>query len=78
MIHELWLAPDDCQTFCLAGPRGDSARALLHADAKRVWQVQASSYFDAMTQYYAYMGWGVYRSAFAEQDRQPYTDTDVR
>ena len=76
MLHERWLAPDGCQTFCRAGPAGDSARALLHADATRVWQVEASNYFDAMTQYYAYMGWGVYRSDFPEEDRQPYAAID--
>ena len=53
-----------------------TAPALLHADATLVWQVEASNYFDAMTQYYAYMGWGVYRSDFPEEDRQPYAAID--
>lgn len=58
MNHELWLEPDGCQTFCLGGVHGNDARTLLHADAKLVWEVEAESHFEAMTQYYAYMSWG--------------------
>lgn len=46
--------------FCLAGPHGDQARALLSSEAKLVWTVDASSHFEAMTKYYEYQGWGTY------------------
>ncbi|KDN98748.1 hypothetical protein [Pseudomonas donghuensis] len=72
MKQELWMEPDDCQTFCLAGPRGDNARALMGAGSRLVWEVEADSYFDAMSQYYAYMDWGEYRSDFPEQDKTSY------
>jgi hypothetical protein len=51
MNHELWLEPDGRQIFCLAGIHGEEARSLLHADAKLIWQVEAESYFEAMTRY---------------------------
>jgi hypothetical protein len=52
MNHELWLEPDGCQTFCLAGPYGEGARGLLEPMSKLIWQVEASSYFEAMSKYY--------------------------
>lgn len=55
MNHELWLEPDGCQTFCLAGAQGDGARALMHSEAKLVWEVEAESHFEAMTKYYSHM-----------------------
>ncbi|CAK9888740.1 hypothetical protein PS652_01569 [Pseudomonas fluorescens] len=73
MKHELWMEPDDCQTFCQAGPGGDSARALLGPEARLVWVVDAESHFDAMSQYYAYMDWGEYRSDFPAYDKTPST-----
>jgi hypothetical protein len=60
MNHELWQEPDGCQTFCLAGAQGDGARALMHSEAKLVWEVEAESHFEAMTKYYAHMQWGEY------------------
>lgn len=74
MNHELWLEPDGCQTFCLAGAQGDSARALMGSDAKLVWEVEADNYFEAMTKYYAHMQWGEYRTDFPEQDKTSYRD----
>jgi hypothetical protein len=53
--HELWLEPDGLELFVVSGPHGDEARALLEPGSKLVWEVCADSYFDAMTQYYAYM-----------------------
>ncbi|WP_295460471.1 hypothetical protein [uncultured Pseudomonas sp.] len=72
MNHELWQEPEGCQTFCLAGAHGDGARALLHPDAKLVWEVEAECYFEAMTKYYEYMQWGEYVTDFPEQDMIPY------
>jgi len=72
--HELWVSPDGCQTFCLKGVHGNSARKLLEPGAKLVWQVDAASHFEAMTLYYNYMGWGEYKTAFPEQDCKSYRE----
>lgn len=74
--HELWTdSGDDVAdyTFCLAGPRGNDARALLSPRAKLLWTVEAGSFFEAMSAYYEFMGWGEYRTEH-ESDRQPYPD----
>ena len=75
MLHELWDDPDDEGrfTFCLAGPRGDQARALLSAAAVCVWTIEADSYFDAMTAYHQHMGWSTYATDQA-WDRVTYTE----
>lgn len=74
MKHELWIEPDNQQTFCLKGPMGDSARSMLAAGAQKVWEVEAASHFEAMTLYYVYMGWGVYKSSFYEHDIKTYVE----
>lgn len=58
VLHELWDDGEDGQIFCLAGPMGDSARALLTATARLVWTVDSESHFEAMTQYYRHMDLG--------------------
>jgi hypothetical protein len=72
MKHELWIEGEDSQTFCLAGPHGDSARSLLEVGAKLSWSCEAESHFDAMTKYYSYMEWGEYKSDFPDQDKETY------
>ena len=74
MTHELWVENDNEQTFCLAGPHGDDARKELQKGAKLVWKCEASSHFEAMVKYYDYMGWGVYKSDYPEQDKQTYEE----
>ena len=72
LTHELWVETDgEQQTFCLAGPSGDAARSLLSPGAKLIWKVEAESHFEAMTAYYAFMGWGEYTTEHA-WDKQPY------
>lgn len=75
VLHELWDDPEDEGrfTFCLAGPHGDQARALLSMSARRVWTVEADSYFDAMTAYHRHMGWGTYETD-QEWDRITYAE----
>jgi hypothetical protein len=73
LLHELWLEEDNEQTFCLAGPMGDSARALLSPNAKLVWTVEAGSHFEAMTKYYKYMNLGLYKTN-QDWDKKPYPD----
>ncbi|WP_099081642.1 hypothetical protein [Pseudomonas syringae] len=72
MNHELWQEPDGCQTFCLAGAHGNSARVLMHSEAELVWEVEAESHFEVMTKYYAHMKRGEYLTDFPEQDMTPY------
>ncbi|OZG75541.1 hypothetical protein BTA51_03580 [Hahella sp. CCB-MM4] len=74
MKHELWVETEEEQTFCLAGRYGDSVRSLLKPGAKLVWTCDASSYFEAMTKYYEYMGWGEYKSDFPEEDKRTYVE----
>ena len=76
MNDELWLEPDGEQTFCLASPQGEDARKLLHNEAVLTWRVEASNHFEAMSQYYSYMGWGDYQTDFPEQDKVSYKDLD--
>ena len=73
MLHELWDEGEGRQTFCLAGPAGDAARALLSSAAQLTWTVEAPSHFEAMTLYYEHMGWGVYTTDFPDADKRPYT-----
>ena len=73
MLHELWDEGDHGQTFCLAGPRSDEARALLGPNARLAWTVEGASHFEAMTLYYEHMGWGVYVSDQA-WDKQTYAE----
>lgn len=73
MLHELWVESDMEQTFCLAGPEGDAARALLAPGARCIWKIEAVSYFDAMSKYYEFMDWGEYTTDFPELDKQPYS-----
>jgi hypothetical protein len=74
VLHELWDEGDDGQTFCLAGPHGEAARAELTPSARLVWTVEAASHFEAMTLYYEHMGWGEYTTDFPEIDRQTYSE----
>jgi len=73
LVHELWIESAEEQTFCLAGPMGDDARALLSPGAQKVWTVEATSHFDAMTKYYEYMRWGKYTTDY-EWTYEPYPE----
>ncbi len=42
-----------------------------------MWTVEAGSHVDAMTKYYAYMGWGEYATEH-EWDYQPYPEEWAR
>ena len=55
------------------GPAGNAARRLLVPGSRLVWTIEASSHFEAMTLYYARMGWGEYRAEHA-WDWQPYPE----
>lgn len=75
MLHELWVESSG-QTFCLAGLNGAAARALREPGARCVWTVDADSHFEAMTKYYEYMDWGIYKTDFPEIDMQSYSMRD--
>jgi hypothetical protein len=72
-LHELWLGPGDEETFCLAGPMGDGARATLNPGARLAWTVEAGSHFEAMSKYYEFALRGAYTTSRA-WDLQPYPD----
>lgn len=74
MLHELWVDADGLETFCLAGPMGDEARSLMKQPGTLVWRVEAKSHFEAMTLYYAHMGWGEYTTDHPDIDTQTYTE----
>jgi hypothetical protein len=75
VLHELWDDPNEegRYTFCLAGPKGDGARATLSSTARLTWTVEADSHFQAMTRYYEHMGWGRYETD-QEWDRKTYSE----
>jgi hypothetical protein len=77
LLHELWVESDQEQTFCLAGPMGDDARALMAPGAQQVWSVTAGSHFEAMTKYYEHMGWGTYATEH-NWDYEPYPEEWLR
>ncbi len=74
LIHELWKDESDGEfLFCLAGPAGNDARALLEGKAVKIWECEAENHFEAMTKYYEYQDWGRYTTE-CEQDYWPYID----
>ncbi len=77
LIHELWIESGQERTFCLAGPMGDDARGLMLPGARLVWTVEANSHFEAMTEYYKYMGWGTYTTEHS-WNHQPYPEEWVQ
>ena len=73
LVHELWDDGEGRLTFCLAGPMGDRARALLGPGASLLWEVEADTHFEAMTLYYQHVGRGTFASDQA-WDREPYPE----
>lgn len=71
MQHQLWM-DEGQRSFCLAGPMGDTLRALHSDGAQLVWTVEAASHFDAMTFFYEHMGWDPYTTEFPEIDNETY------
>ncbi|KNH35528.1 hypothetical protein ACS76_02080 [Pantoea vagans] len=74
MKHELWTNEGGLDFFCLAGPRGDSARKMLEPDYRLVWICDADSHFEAMKEYYAFRNWGEYQTDFPAQDSKTYKE----
>lgn len=74
MKHELWTNEGGLDLFCLAGPRGDSARKMLEPDYRLVWICDADSHFEAMKEYYAFRNWGEYQTDFPAQDSKTYKE----
>lgn len=74
MKHELWTNEGGLDLFCLAGPRGDSARKMLEPDYRLVWICDADSHFEAMKEYYAFRNWGEYQTDFPAQDSKTYEE----
>lgn len=74
MKNELWTNEGGLDLFCLAGPRGDSARKMLEPDYRLVWICDADSHFEAMKKYYAFRNWGEYQTDFPAQDSKTYKE----
>lgn len=74
LTFEAW-DDENTGTFSLihAGPLGDKARSMLNESATMVRTFEAECNFDAMTQYYAYRGWGPYTTTH-EQDYWVFKD----
>jgi len=71
MLHELWVDLDGLDMYCLAGPQGDAARAMIPKGATLETVIEAKSHFEAMTKYYEYRGYGIYESSFPDLDKAP-------
>ena len=74
MKHELWTNEGGLDLFCLAGPRGDSARKMLNPYYRLVWTCDADSHLEAMKRYYELRNWGEYQTDFPEQDNKTYKE----
>jgi hypothetical protein len=74
VLHEIWEDPEGLSAVAYAGEKGEAARKLFKEEnMKLVHTFYASSHFEAMTVYYAYMGWGEYATEF-EYDKLPYDE----
>jgi hypothetical protein len=77
LLHEIWETYDDdqgeqpLQACCLAGPDGADFRRMLDPRARLVHTFEAGSYYEAMTVYYRFWGWGEYTTDHA-WDMEPY------
>lgn len=75
--HEVWEEPDEngrmLEALCLAGPDGNAFRATLGDNAVLVATFEASSYANAMTNYYFIYDRGEYVSG-PQSDYDPYPD----
>jgi hypothetical protein len=74
-LHEVWLCPDshgNALPACIPyGPDGDAARALNEPGSEWVWTFWASSHAEAMSIYYAFIGYGKYTTQY-DEDRLLY------
>lgn len=75
--HEVWIDEEGLPGMCLAGPMGDAFRALLGGGAQLVTTIDASSHFEAMQKYNAYLDREPYTTD-QEWDYQPYPDDWLR
>lgn len=74
LVHEVWEEVRDGMVLhrcCLAGPGGDGCRRTLAPNARLLTTLEASSHFEAMTEYNRFLG----REAYTTNepwDYQPY------
>lgn len=62
--HDIWIDEEGKTSLCFAGELGRESRSVLDENCKIIYSFFASSHFDAMTQYYDYMKWGIYTTQF--------------
>ena len=69
--HEIWQDKEGLTSLCLADERGDDFRKQLESGSTLIHTFYAESHFEAMTNYYKSMNWGIYTTDF-ENDKEPY------
>ncbi|HEX2606482.1 MAG TPA: hypothetical protein VHK91_03845 [Flavisolibacter sp.] len=74
VLHEIWRDPEGLPCLIRAGVEGEGTRKRLIEEGSRlVHTFYASSHFEAMTYYYAYVGYGEYKAEY-EYDKLPYSE----
>ncbi len=76
VMHEVWRGENSYE-FGRPNARADALRAKLEPEAKRVHVIYAASLNEAMTRYYEWQGWGLYRLPEGFDD-VAYTEEDLR
>lgn len=74
LTHELW-EDVDADTGAVSYsffPAKNRDEQLLGPMATLIWTVDANSYAEAMSKYYAYMNWGEYK-VISVDDWKPYS-----
>jgi hypothetical protein len=63
MKYELWGTPDKTSLLFTGADEIENCKRqnMIEPDAELIWTVDADSYDEAMTLYYEYMGWGIYK-----------------
>ncbi|MGE0638021.1 MAG: hypothetical protein AB7P01_16375 [Bacteroidia bacterium] len=69
--HDIWKDSEGLTMLCFSDELGEESRTHLKPDSKIIHTFYANSHYDAMTKYYVFMDWGVYKTEF-EIDHEPY------
>jgi hypothetical protein len=71
--HQVWINSEGLTGVCFASSKGDDYRKLMEKNSRLIHTFYASSHFEAMTVYYAYMNWGKYEAIY-EKDKELYDE----
>ena len=75
--HEIWQDSEGLTSLCFSGDLGEESRSLLEPGSKIIHSFYADSHFSAMTKYYEYMDWGVYKTEF-DVDKELYDLNEIK